>query len=224
MSAALAFTNCTANANSSGEMEVTAPRAQRPDGRLLRSAQTRQAIIDAYVHLLRESPKVPTAVEIAKRAGCSTRSVFERFSDLLTLSFAAADHVFAQGLAQAAARDSAGDRQTRLRSQVETRAEICESWLPLWRALLRNQSESPLLQARIDRARELVRQRLQLMYGPELATLAPRERTRLLIILETLTDFESWGRMREQHGLSVEAACEVWARAIDRLLPATPAA
>jgi hypothetical protein len=61
------------------------------------------------------------------------------------------------------------------------------------------------------------------MYGPELSTLVPRERSRLLIILETLTDFESWGRMREQHGLSVAAACEVWARAIDRLLPATPA-
>lgn len=29
--------------------------------------------------------------------------------------------------------------------------------------------------------------------------------------------------MRERHGLSVEAACEVWAMAIDRMLPPTPA-
>jgi hypothetical protein len=49
------------------------------DGRLRRSARTRQHLIDAYLELLRESAKVPTAAEPAKRAGCSTRSVFERF-------------------------------------------------------------------------------------------------------------------------------------------------
>jgi hypothetical protein len=61
-----------------------------------------------------------------------------------------------------------------------------------------------------------------LMYRPELSTLAEADRTALLITLEALTDFESWGRMRERHGLSVEAARDVWARAIDRLLPPTP--
>jgi AcrR family transcriptional regulator len=126
-------------------------RSKRPDGRLLRSAQTRQAIIDAYLDLLRTTPKIPTSAEIARHAGISTRSVFERFEDLLTLSFAAADYVFAQGLAQAAPRHVDADRQTRLRSQVETRALVCESWLPLWRALIRHQSVSPQLQARIRR-------------------------------------------------------------------------
>ncbi len=197
---------------------------RRPDGRLLRSAHTRQTIIDAYLDLLRTTAKIPTAAEIARRAGVSTRSVFERFEDLLTLSFAAADHVFAQGLAQAAPRHVDADRPTRLRSQVETRAGVCESWLPLWRALIRHQSASPLLQARIGRVYDLIAERLQLMYRPELSTLAEPERTHVLIALEALTDFESWGRMRERHGLSIEAACEVWARAIDRILPPTPAA
>jgi AraC-like DNA-binding protein len=59
------------------------------DGRLQRSERTRQALIEAYLDLLRENPRIPTAGEIAKRAGCSIRSVFERFSDLLTLSLAA---------------------------------------------------------------------------------------------------------------------------------------
>jgi hypothetical protein len=30
--------------------------------------------------------------------------------------------------------------------------------------------------------------------------------------------------MRHRHGLSVEAACEVWTMAIDRILPPTPSA
>jgi len=201
-------------------MDQSAPPHRRTDGRLLRSERTKQVLIESYLDLLRENPQIPTASDIARRAGCSVRSVFERFSDLLTLSFAAA---FAQGMAQAVARNVDGDRQTRLKSQVETRGAICERWLPLWRALLRHQHESQELSFRIERMRDAVVGRLQLMYGPELSTLPETERKAVLFALEALTDFESWGRLRERHGLSVEAARDVWITAIDRILPPTPA-
>lgn len=194
----------------------------RVDGRRLRSERTKQLIIEAYLALLRERPEVPTSAEIAKRAGYSVRSVFERFDDLLALSFAAADYAFAEGLAQAIVRDLDGDRAARIRSQVETRAGICEQWLPLWRVLLHNQNESEHLKLRIDRMRDAVWARLALMYRAELGTLADNEREMLLIALEQLTDFESWGRMRERHGLSIEEARDAWIMAIDRLLPPTP--
>src|SRR5438128_1107037 len=206
-------------------MAKPAPRRRRPtDGRRVRSAQTRQTIIEAYLDLLRATPRVPTATQIAKRAGCSTRSVFERFADLLTLSFAAADHVLEQAIAQAEAPDVDANRQARLRFQVETRARVCERWLPVWRALIRHQSESELLTGRMGRVYDLIVERLKLMYQPELSTLPEPERNQVLIALEALTDFEAWGRMRERHGLSVEAACEVWTKTIDRILPPTPAA
>ena len=64
--------------------------------------------------------------------------------------------------------------------------------------------------------------RLELMYRPELAALDDRARKHTLIALEALTDFESWARMRELYGLSLEEACGVWIRAIDRMLPPTP--
>ena len=96
------------------------------DGRFERSERTRQALIEAYLDLLRENPRIPTAGEIAKRAGCSIRSVFERFSDLLTLSLAAADYASAQAMAQSAVPDVDADLHTRLKAQVETRAAICE--------------------------------------------------------------------------------------------------
>lgn len=66
--------------------------------------------------------------------------------------------------------------------------------------------------------------RLALMYAPELSTLDDRERRQLLIVLEALTDVESWARMREFFGLSFDDACTTWRQAIDRLLPRTPAA
>lgn len=205
-------------------MEKSATQGRRVDGRHLRSLRTRQLIIEAYLALLRESPKAPTAAQIAKRAGCSTRSIFERFTDLLALSTAAADYVFAQAQALPVVRDPDADRLTRVKSHVETRAQICEQWLPMWRALIHNQNESEILRVRIGLVYDMIGERLKLMYGPELSTVSTSEQKQLLIALESLTDFESWGRMRERHGLSVEAACAVWINVIDRMLPPTPKA
>jgi AcrR family transcriptional regulator len=201
-------------------MDQSDPKHPRADGRLQRSARTKKALIEAYLDLLREKPQAPTGPEIAKRAGCSVRSVFVRFPDLLTLSLAAADSAFGQAVAQATVPNLDADLHTRLKSQVETRAAICEQWLPLWRALLRYQSVSEELAIRIKRIRAALIARLELVYEPELSTLSEAEHTQLLLALDILTDFESWGRMREDHGLSIEAARDLWINAIRRMLPA----
>jgi AcrR family transcriptional regulator len=192
------------------------------DGRRQRSERTRQHILEAYVALLRDNPRPPTASQIADRAGYSVRSLFERFPDLLALSLAAADMAFARANAQAAIRDLNADRATRIRTQVETRAQVCEDWLPLWRALILNQRASNQLKQRIKLVRDAMMARLEMMYRPELDTLDAIMRKRVLIALEAITDFESWARMRETAGLPVEEACTVWIRAIDSLLPAAP--
>ena len=172
--------------------------------------------------LVRESHGMPTAVQIAERAGCSVRSIFERFSDLHALRVAVTDYAIAEGRAQGALRDLDGDRQTRIGSQIDQRANGCEHWLPLWRALNANRGDSEELEKRINAIRQLVVLRLELMFKPELSTQSAPERRKTLIALESMTDFESWGRMREYHGLSFDESCAVWRNAIDRLLPPTP--
>jgi AcrR family transcriptional regulator len=195
-----------------------------PDGRRLRSERTKQSIMDAYIELLREKPEIPTAAQIAARAGISTRSIFERFADLKGLSLATLDYAFTLGEAQAIVRDVDGDRPTRLRSHVETRAQTCERWLPVWRVVVANQGKLDELGDRIRFIRQAIVKRMELMYRPELGMLPTEERRDLLIALESLIDFESWGRMRELHGLSFDEACSVWIRMIDRMLPPTPPA
>ena len=64
----------------------TPAKPVRIDGRRQRSERTRQTIVEAYLALLRDSPHIPTAAQIAERAGYSVRSLFERFPGLLTLS------------------------------------------------------------------------------------------------------------------------------------------
>jgi AcrR family transcriptional regulator len=192
------------------------------DGRRLRSERTRQYIIEAYLALLRENRIPPTAAQIADRAGYSVRSLFERFPDLLALGLAAADYAFTQANTQAVIRNVDADRSTRIRTQVDTRGKTCEEWLPLWRTLTRNLHYSEELKVRMQRVREAVLLRIELMYRPELSTLPPVDRKRLLIAIESIMDFESWARMRELYGLSPEEACAIWMRTIDRLLPPTP--
>ncbi len=121
-------------------------------------------------------------------------------------------------------RNIDGDRPTRIRSQVETRAGTCERGIALWRVLIASAAEDDDLKDRVRISRERTIERLEIMYRPELSTLSDQERKYMLIALEAITEIESWARMREQHGLSVDQACAVWIRAIDRMLPPTPRA
>jgi hypothetical protein len=192
------------------------------DRRRLRSARTRQAIIEAYLALARENQQIPTSWQIAERAGCSVRSIFERFPDLHALRVAATDFTFVQAAAQVLASEPNGDRSSRIKLHVESRGKVCEYWLPLWRALVANQGDSRELKTRIELVREAILKRIDMVYQPELAGLPDEAHRRVLIVIDSVIDFESWAQMREARGLSFDEACAVWRYAIDRLLPPTP--
>jgi AcrR family transcriptional regulator len=194
----------------------------KTDGRRLRSARTRQLVSEAYLGLLWANPKIPTAAQIAERAGYSVRSIFERFPDLHALRVAATDYAIAQANDQPLTAGSDGDRQARLKAHVERRAYVCQKWLPLWRAFRANQGYSVELAERARFVRGAIVRRIELMYAPELSTLADQQRRQIVIAIEALIDFESWARMREFFGLSPEEGCAVWIRTIDPLLPPTP--
>jgi AcrR family transcriptional regulator len=195
------------------------PPSRRPDGRRQRSERTRQLIIEAYLELLGKGVRTPTASQIAEQAGYSVRSIFERFADLRALSLATADHAIVVGQTESEARDVDGDRPTRIKSHVRTRALACEKWLPLWRALLETQDQLAELKTRVMLVRQANLERLRLMYGPELAILPDAERQQLLLALGAFTSFESWDQLRNSYNLTTEKAQDVWRAAIDRMLP-----
>jgi AcrR family transcriptional regulator len=192
-------------------------KVPKVDGRRLRSERTRQAIIEAFMRLLLRKPSMPTAFQIAQEAGCSVRSVFWHFPDLDALSVAAADYAIVQGQREAVARNVDADRTTRIHSHVETRAFVCEKWLPLWRLIA--QQEQPELRKRAAMVRSISIERLKLMYGIELSRLAELERDRLIMALAALISLESWDQLRHCYNLSTEDAQAVWRSAIDRMLP-----
>ena len=205
------------NPSVSTEESGLASVLHRVDGRHQRSERTRQALIEAFLRLLRRNPTMPTVSQIAREAGCSVRSVFERFSDRNTLMLATADHAIAVGQAEAVARNVDADRTIRIRSHVKTRALACEKWLPLWQVIVvQDQAE---LRQRVAMVRAANIERMKLMYRPELATLTESDRDDLLMALAVLISFESWDQLRHGNNLSMEAAQAVWRSAIDRMLP-----
>jgi AcrR family transcriptional regulator len=205
-------------------MKTTQPPHERIDARTARKDRSRQAILRAYMDLVNETRRQPTAQQITERAGCSLRLVFQHFADLPSLTAAAVEYAYQQGSVLAAATKAEGDRPTRIRAQIAARARNCEAGLPLWHVTVALRHRSPDLQRLIGLVRKGALERLTIMYEPELAALSDVERRKLLIALEAITDFESWGRLRDEHGLTFEQAAESWVTVVDRLLPPTPAA
>ena len=192
------------------------------DGRRLRGARTRHLIVESYLALLREELELPTAAQVAARASCSTRSIFERFGDLDTLRLAAVDHALIEAHVLAMPMTLDGDRATRIASHVKSQSATCEHWLPLRLLLARAQRDFPDLRDRLVRARQANVQRVKAIYRPEIEALPAAAREHLPMVLATLASFESWVQLRASLGHSIDAARLAWREAIDRLLPVTP--
>ncbi len=198
------------------------PRAPHVDGRHQRSARTRETILGAYLSLVRSKPRLPTAEQVARRAKVSERAVFAHFADMPALGIAAFDYAMTLRRPIPVGQMAETDRPSRIRFHVEVRARTCETWLPLWKAVMIAQCGLPAINRRIEIVHEMARARLKLMYAPELAALDEAERVATLAALESLIAFESWGRLREHYKLGYDDACAAWIKMVDRLLPPTP--
>ncbi len=207
-------------------MSTSPTKSGKPaDGRRLRTERTRQRLVEAYLGLAFEhAPRMPTSVEIAERAGCSVRSVFERFPDLNKLQIAAVIHALDRVIALVPPPQLDANQSTRIEDYVTMRAQFCEIWSRFWRGILANRAESDDLKQKISRFQETRISRLEVIFGQELATLPDAERRKVLLTLGILTDASSWNSMREFLGLSIDEARAVWVDAIQRLLPKAPPA
>jgi hypothetical protein len=182
----------------------------------------KQRIVEGFLQLLIEGNPGPSVAETARKVRCAVRSIYERFTTINELHGAAAEYAIAQARALVPLINIDADRPTRITEQVTSHAGTCEHMLRFWRFLIAGQNTSPRLRVEVKIARNMLAQRLEMTYRPEVSTLATAERRKLLVTLEALLDFEAWGLMRDHHDMSFEDACNIWIDAVDRLLPRTP--
>ena len=184
------------------------------DGRTLRSARSREAIVRALYDLIGEGVEGPTAQQVADRARVDIRTVFRHFSDMESL-YATIDARLQAAVAPVMAEEPPqGGVEVRARALVRKRATAFEQVAPFKRSAERARWRSPFLRSQHEALVGVLRQDL-LRSLPELAR-APAD---LVDALDQATSFEAWERLRGDQGLGrarAQAAMEHAAVALVR--------
>ena len=157
----------------------------------------------------------PTAREIADAAGISVRSVYVHFDDLDDLFRAAADRHLAHMAELLVPVDAALALPDRIAASVEQRVAIHERFGAVRRAAEQWAPQSAALADLLRQGRAVSRNDIERLFGAELKGRGDEDIT--LSAITTLMSAAAWDSLREQ-GLSVTAAREVVAHAVQRLL------
>ncbi len=187
---------------------------KRPDGRVMRSARSREAITTAFYELVGEGNPEPTAQEVSERAGVGIRTVFRLFSDMDALYATLQERILLGVLPLVQELPAVGaDLDARVAALVANRAAVFEKIAPYMRATTQLRFRSRFLTAHYRDAAEQFKARL-LQRFPELRK-APRD---VVDALEQATSFEAWDRLRRDQGLSRPRAKAAMQRAVRALL------
>ena len=182
------------------------------DGRVLRGERNTKAIVDALLTLYRRGSFSPTIKEVAEEEGVTARSIYHRFPDMQSL---AAELVRSNWKANEALYDPPtpeGGLAQRAAAFIDQRAMLYEEVAPLRRAALANMHLSSAIRRQQGRLATLARRQVARVFAAELAALPRDGREELLHVLDLLTSWESWERLRRWQRLKVGEAREVLLR------------
>lgn len=169
------------------------------DGRTLRAERSREAIVDALVALVGEGTPVPTAQQVADRAGVGIRTVFRHFSDMESLFAEVSERVRAELLPLLRGRPAEGAPATRLRELARRRARLFERILPYRRSTQTLRASSPFLEAQLRSDRRELRAEMR-RWLPEIGDPG------LLEALDAVLSPELWMRLRVEQRLGPRRA------------------
>ena len=188
------------------------------DGRIERSRRTRQAIVDGFIALAGQWGRPPSVQELGARAGCSIRTVFDRFDSLDALASTAV-HQLLTPLTHDQLHLVAGvERSGRIAFLVESRKRSREALRRLWPIVVEVTRRDPACAAQLEVFTGFDRAQAEVIFAPELRLLADVERAELLLALEVLLGIETWISLRERHRLPMGQAAEFWRSSVERLL------
>jgi len=175
------------------------------DGRRLRRALNREAVVDALLDLYAEGNLRPSTDEIAERAGISPRSLFRYFEDADDLAGEAVARQQARVLpllpVEAVPTDPFADRVTalveqrlRLFAQMGTAAQVSRLRAPF----------QPRLARSLAQGRSFLRNQVQTLFAPELAGFDDDRADAALAAADVLTCYETFQLLTEDRGFSTE--------------------
>ena len=183
------------------------------DGRRMRSERSRDAIIEAALQLVQEGILVPTAQQIADRAGVAMRTFFRHFESMESLSTAVDENTRDSYESLFTLVERQGTLDERVENAVRHRTHayeqvkdvILSTQAQLWR--------SDVLTRNYARDQRKLRRDMD-AWLPELKSL-PREKREAV---DAITSFEMWHRLRSHQGLSKKMSIEIVVGLIKNLI------
>ena len=185
------------------------------DGRRARSQRSRQVVIDATIDLMEEGNLIPTAQQIADKAGINIRNFFRYFEDMETLFATIDEETRDANEALFLGGNREGDLQERILHAVERHADgyekrrnmILSTAAQLWRY--------EILRKNYAHYQRGLRKDLE-DWLPELKQLSRDQRE----AVDAVSSFEMWHRLRYHQGLGKKAAIGVVVGALQALVQA----
>ena len=189
------------------------------DGRRLRRALNREAVVDALLDLYSEGNLRPGTDAIAERAGISPRSLFRYFEGTDDLADEAVRRQLARALPLVAI-DTAADAPfgDRVRALVEQRFRLFDSVGQAARVSRLRAPFQPRLAETLADSRRFLRGQVRALFAPELAAMGDGRAERALAAADLVSTFESYQLLLTDQGLGHAEARSVMADALDALL------
>ena len=178
--------------------------APSSDGRRQRSERSQTATIDAALSLMDEGTLVPTAQQIADRAGVGIRSFFRHFADMDSLFLAADDMLLSSYEALFEVDDRTGALASRVARAVDLYGNAFDKLRPIILCTQAQLWRSPKIRENYAWHQKRLRKELEL-WLPEVSAM-PKD---LREALHAVASFDMWHRLREHQGLSPKASTDI---------------
>ena len=178
--------------------------APSSDGRRQRSERSQTAIIEAALSLMDEGTLVPTAQQIADRAGVGIRSFFRHFADMDSLFLAADDMLLSSYEALFEVDDRTGALASRVARAVDLYGNAFDKLRPIILCTQAQLWRSPKLRENYAWHQKRLRKELEL-WLPEVSAM-PKD---LREALHAVASFDMWHRLREHQGLSPKTSADI---------------
>ena len=196
------------------------------DGRRLRAARNYEAVVTAVLDIARECPPrviyLPSAAEVAARAGVSERTVFRHFADLNALFVAAASRIRPIHEAYVGPRPNAARVADRITELVQLRSKLYEEIAPVRRVAIHLSHTHPLLVDQLAQAFTAARAQVADVFAPELSRLDSKDRSLMLDALDLAASWATWDNLRTVQDCSVPRTRQVVTKLMSDLLATVP--
>jgi len=186
------------------------------DGRSMRAERNRRLIAETFLDLMEKGESSPTAQMLSDHSGVSTSTIFRLYEDLEVL-YDVAMHIQFERVGSMFAEISLDQSLvSRIRELVDTRSDFYEKIATIRRFAVIRRSRSKRIDEGLGSIEKYYYSQNQKLFASELAALDSGEG--FLEVVDNLTSWEAWDRMRVTQKMSAKCARDALKAALLRLL------